>query len=51
MASLEADTLVVFYYFGASEIWSDKMGGLIREGLLYLQNTSMTQIISLFIIQ
>jgi hypothetical protein len=35
VASLERDSLVVFYCLSASEIWPDKKGGLIREGLLY----------------
>jgi hypothetical protein len=28
MVSLEGDSLVVFYYLCASEIWPDKRGGL-----------------------
>ena len=28
MASLKGDNLLVFYYISASEIWSDKRGGL-----------------------
>jgi hypothetical protein len=28
VASLEKDNLVVLYYLRASEIWSDKRGGL-----------------------
>ena len=36
VAFLEGNNLVVFYYFSASEIWPNKKGGLIREGLLYL---------------
>jgi hypothetical protein len=30
VASLEDDNLVVLYYLSASEIWSDKRGGLSR---------------------
>jgi hypothetical protein len=35
VASLEGDNLVVFYTRNASEIWPDKRGSLMREGLLY----------------
>ena len=39
VASLEGDSLVVFYHFIASDIWSDKRGsiwwsGLVKERLL-----------------
>ena len=30
VVSLENDNLVVLYYLSASEIWSDKRGGLSR---------------------
>jgi len=29
---LEGDNLLIFYYLSASEIWSDKKGGLRSEG-------------------
>jgi hypothetical protein len=32
VTSLEEDKLVVFYYFSAFDIWSDKRGGLWWEG-------------------
>jgi hypothetical protein len=30
---LKGDNLIVFYYFGASEIWPDEMDGFRWEGL------------------
>jgi hypothetical protein len=31
----KTDNFIVIFYLSASEIWPDKKGGLIREGLLH----------------
>ena len=35
VTSFERDNLVVIYNLSASVIWHEKMGGLIRKGLIY----------------